>query len=50
MQVFVIINIVVNADVNAKKLIDNGRSDKGFIWNLVIVNVNVINYVMLEGI
>ena len=37
MQVFVIINnigIMVDAYVNAEKLIDNGRCDEGFIWNL----------------
>ena len=34
--VFVIINnveIMINAGVNAKKLIDKGVCDKGFIWN-----------------
>ena len=30
-----------------KELIDKGMRDKGFIWT---VDVNVINYVMLESI
>ena len=33
-----------------KELIDKGRYDKGFIWNPIIVNGNVINHVMLENI
>ena len=36
MQVFVIISkdgIRINANVNAKKLIDKGVCDKGFIWH-----------------
>ena len=34
-----------------KELIDNGRCDKGYLFGiLIIVNVNVINYVMLESI
>ena len=28
-----------------KELIDKGICDKGFIWNLVILSVNVINHV-----
>ena len=24
---------MINADVNAQELINNGRCDKGFIWN-----------------
>ena len=34
--IFVIINnvgIKINAEMNAKKLIDEGICDKGFIWN-----------------
>ena len=30
-----------------KELIDKGVCDKGFIWNVVIVNVNVTNHVIL---
>ena len=33
-----------------KELIDKGVCDKVFIWNLVIVSVNVINHVMLVNI
>ena len=33
-----------------KESIDKGMCDKGFIWVLVIVSVNVINHVMLENI
>ena len=33
-----------------EELIDKKICDKGFIWNPVIVSVNVINHVMLENI
>ena len=33
-----------------KELNGRGVCDKGFIWNLVIVNVNVINLVVLVNI
>ena len=33
-----------------KELIDEGMCDKGFIWILVTVSVNVINHVILENI
>ena len=33
-----------------KELIDKGMCDKGFIWILVTVSVNVINHVILENI
>ena len=33
-----------------KELIDKGVCDKGFIWNLVIVSVNVIKRVILVNI
>ena len=33
-----------------KELIDKGVRDKGYIWNLVIVNLNVIKHVMLASI
>ena len=33
-----------------KELIDKGISDKEYFWNLVIVNVNVINHVILASI
>ena len=33
-----------------KELIDKGVCDKGFIWNPVIVNVNVINHVISANI
>ena len=33
-----------------KELIGKSVSDEGFIWNPVIVNVNVINHIMLENI
>ena len=33
-----------------KELIDKGVCDEGFIWNLVIVSVNVIKRVILVNI
>ena len=33
-----------------KQLIVKGLCGKGFIWNLVIVNVSLINHVMLQNI
>ena len=33
-----------------KKLVDKGVCDKGFIWILVIANLNVINLVILVNI
>ena len=53
MQVFVIINnvgIMINADVNAKNLMIIEDVIKNLFGILVIVNENVINYVMLESI
>ena len=53
MQVFVIINnvgIMINADVNAKNLMIIEDVIKNLFGILVIVNKNVINYVMLESI
>ena len=51
MQVFVIINNAgkkKKCRSECKKLIDKGRSDKGFIWNPS--DVSGINHVMLENI
>ena len=33
-----------------KEFIDKEKCDKEFIWNLVIMNVNVINHVTLKKI
>ena len=53
MHVFVIINnvgLIINADVNAKTLLIIEDVIKNLFGILVIVNENVINYVMLESI
>ena len=50
MQVFVIINMKINADVNAKSCLTKECGIKDLIGILAIVNVNEINHVMLENI
>ena len=53
MQLFVIINnigIMISGDVNAKNWLIVEDVIKDLLGILVIVNVNVINYVMLESI
>ena len=53
MQVFVLINeyrIKINADVNVKNWLIKEYGTKDLFGIQVIVNVNVINYVMLENI
>ena len=52
MQVFVTINkdgMKTNADVNVKNYMTKECVIKGLFGILVIVSVNVINYVMLEN-
>ena len=53
MKVFVTVNnigIKINADVNVKNSLMMEDAIKDLFGILVIVNVNVINYVMLESI
>ena len=53
MQVFVLINeygMKINADVNVKNWLIKECGTKDLSGIQVIVNVNVINYVMLENI
>ena len=53
MQVFLIVNnvgIMINADEDVKNRLIKEYVIKGLFGILVIVNVSVINYVMLESI
>ena len=50
MQAFVMIDVetVINADINVKKIIEKGRWDGRFIWNIAHVNANVTNAMLVN--